>query len=39
MVKDIFKFKPGETFESNSKFVAYAKDYVFLFDVNSLTEN
>jgi hypothetical protein len=39
MVKDIFKFNLGESFESNSKFVAYAKDYVFLFDVNSITEN
>jgi hypothetical protein len=39
MVKDIFNFKQGETFESNSKFVAYAKDYVFFFDVNSITEN
>ncbi len=27
--KDLFKFKEGETFESNSKFVAHAKDYVF----------
>ncbi len=34
MVKDIFKFKQGEAFESNSKFVAYAKDYVILFDIN-----
>ena len=34
MVKDIFKFKQGESFESNSIFVAYAKDYVFSFNVN-----
>jgi len=39
MVKDIFKFNIGETFESNSKFVAYAKDYVFMFDLNSLNSN
>jgi hypothetical protein len=37
LVKDIFKFKQSETFESNSKFVAYAKDYVFHFDVNLLS--
>ena len=39
LVKDIFKFNQGETFESNSKFVAYAKDYVFSFDVNVLNNN
>lgn len=39
LVKDIFKFKQGETFESNSKFVAYPKDYVFIFDVNSETQD
>lgn len=39
MVKDIFKFKQGETFESNSNFVAYAKDYVFFFDVKSVISN
>jgi len=39
MVRDLFKFTQGETFESNSKFVAYAKDYVFYFDINSITEN
>ncbi|MGV8829328.1 MAG: sacsin N-terminal ATP-binding-like domain-containing protein [Breznakibacter sp.] len=36
MVKDIFKFKQGETFESNSKFVAFAKDYVFVFDLDNI---
>lgn len=39
MVKDIFKFKQGETFENNSKFVAFPKDYVFVFDLNSLNAN
>ena len=39
MVKNLFKFKEGETFESNSKFVAFAKDYVFMFEVNSLIDN
>lgn len=39
LVKDIFKFNQGETFESNSKFVAYAKDYVFSFNVNALNNN
>jgi hypothetical protein len=38
MVKDIFKFKQGETFQSNSRLVAYPKDYIFIFDVNSLNE-
>lgn len=33
MVKDIFKFKQGETFENNSKFVAFPKDYIFVFDL------
>lgn len=36
MVKDIFKFNNNESFESNSNFVAYAKDYVFSFNVNPL---
>lgn len=35
MVKDIFKFKQGETFEINSKFVAFPKDYIFVFNINS----
>ncbi len=39
MVKDIFKFKQGETFENNSKFVAYAKDYVFTFNINLLVNS
>lgn len=39
MIKDIFKFNPGESFESNSKFVAYPKDYYFLFDLKSLNYN
>jgi len=39
MVKDIFKFNMGETFESNSKFLAYPKDFVFMFDLNSLNSN
>ncbi len=39
MVKDIFKFKQGETFESNSKFNAYAKDYVFSFNLNAVSDS
>lgn len=39
IVKDLFIFDSGETFESNSKFVAYPKDYVFVFDVNTIKEN
>ncbi len=39
MVKDIFKFKQGETFENNSKFVAFPKDYIFVFDLNSINAN
>lgn len=38
LIKDIFKFKQDETFESNSKFMAYAKDYVFFFDIENLTK-
>ncbi|MES2514713.1 MAG: DUF3883 domain-containing protein, partial [Bacteroidota bacterium] len=38
LVKDIFKFKPGETFENNSKFTPYAKDYIFVFDFDSITK-
>ena len=33
MVRDIFKFKTGETFDRNSKFTAYPKDYIFVFDL------
>lgn len=36
MVKDAFKFNLEESFESNSKFVAYAKDFVISFNVNTL---
>lgn len=36
MVKDIFKFNQSETFECNSKFHAYAKDYVFVFDLKNI---
>jgi hypothetical protein len=36
MIKDIFKFNQGETFENNSKFLAYTKDYIFTFNVNTL---
>ncbi|WP_148257268.1 protein NO VEIN domain-containing protein [Treponema primitia] len=36
MIKNIFKFEPGETFENNTKFVAQAKDYIFIFELNSL---
>lgn len=39
MVKDIFKFEQGETFDSNTKFKAYAKDYVFSFNLNSVSNN
>lgn len=39
MVRDIFKFKHGETFENNSKFTAFPKDYVFVFDVKSSNAN
>jgi hypothetical protein len=39
MIKDIFKFNHGESFESNSKFVAYTKDYVFSFNVNTLKKD
>jgi hypothetical protein len=39
IVKDLFVFDSGETFESNSKFVAYPKDYVFVFDVNTIKTN
>jgi len=39
IVKDLFVFDSGETFESNSKFVAYPKDYVFVFDLNTIKEN
>lgn len=39
IVKDLFVFDSGETFENNSKFVAYPKDYVFVFDVNTIKEN
>lgn len=39
MIKNIFKFKQGETFENNSNFVSCAKDYIFFFDVNSLFDN
>lgn len=39
IVKDLFIFDSGETFESNSKFVAYPKDYVFVFDVNTIKED
>lgn len=39
MVKNIFKFKQGETFESNSNFVAYAKDFVFVFDMHMLNSD
>jgi hypothetical protein len=37
MVKDIFNFNLGETFEYNSKFVAHAKDYVIFFDINNIS--
>jgi hypothetical protein len=36
MIKDIFNFNQGETFENNSKFVAYAKDYVLTFDIDKI---
>ena len=36
IIKDLFVFDSGETFECNSKFVAYPKDYVFVFDLNSV---
>ncbi|MEI6883805.1 MAG: DUF3883 domain-containing protein [Bacteroidota bacterium] len=36
MVKDIFKFENGETFENNPKFFAYPKDYIFSFKVSTL---
>ena len=39
VVKDIFKFKQGETFENNSKFVAFPKDYIFVFDLYSIINN
>lgn len=39
LVKDLFKFEQGESFENNSKFVAYPKDYVFSFKVNALNSD
>jgi len=39
IVKDIFKFNVGESFENNSKFTAQAKDYVFSFNINNLTKD
>jgi hypothetical protein len=36
MVKNIFKFNQGESFENNSKFVAHPKDYIFVFDISKL---
>ncbi len=38
IVKDIFKFNNGESFENNSKFIAQAKDYIFSFNI-SYTNN
>lgn len=39
IVKDIFKFNVGESFENNSKFTAQPKDYVFSFNINNLTKD
>lgn len=39
IVKDIFKFNVGESFENNSKFTPQAKDYVFSFNINNLTKD
>ncbi|MCS3799091.1 DUF3883 domain-containing protein [Niastella sp. OAS944] len=33
MVNDIFQFKKGESFDNNSNFVAYPKDFFFVFNV------
>jgi hypothetical protein len=38
IVKDLFVFDFGETFENNSKFVAYPKDYVFVFDLKTIND-
>jgi hypothetical protein len=39
IVKNLFKFFNGESFENNSKFTAQAKDYVFSFDINKITRD
>jgi len=36
LVKDIFKFQDYETFDNNSRFNAYPKDYIFSFNINNL---
>ena len=36
IVESLFHFKKGERFDSNSKFVAHAKDYIFTFNLNDI---
>lgn len=38
IIKDLFEFAKGETFENNPKFNARPKDYIFQFKINELTQ-
>lgn len=34
LLKDLFKFEQGESFDNNSKFIANTKDYIFSFKID-----
>jgi len=36
VVKNLFEFNNGESFDNNSKFKCYPKDYIFTFNINDL---
>ena len=36
MVKNLFEFNKGESFDNNSKFTSQPKEYVFTFNINNL---
>jgi uncharacterized protein DUF3883 len=38
LVKDIFMFENGESFENNKKFIAYPRDYIFSYNINKFKE-
>lgn len=39
MVKNLFKFNPGESFNNNNKYSVQAKDYIVSFSINNHADN